>query len=125
MTPGNESPGPLVAVTPMLDIVRPHPLMDAPCGQRVKRDTEVHLPENDSLHIQVKLLEFKGDLEHTNLNLQTLHTQVGEHFDILGQGLVEARREDLHRIQELEAQMQRMGEEMAMKEAIIASLARI
>ena len=108
----------------MLDVVRPHPLMDAPHGQRVQRDTEVHLPENDSLHIPAKLLEVKGDLEHTNLNLQTLHTQVGEQFDILGQGVVEARREELHRIQELEAQMQRMGDEMAMKEVIIASLAQ-
>ena len=50
MTPGNESPGPLVGVTPMLEVVRPHPLMDAPYGQRVKkaihaRVTEVQLPE--------------------------------------------------------------------------------
>ena len=101
--------------------------MDAPYGQRVKkaihaRVTEVQLPENDSLHIQVKLLEVKGDLEHTNLNVQTLHTQVGEQFHILGQGVVEARKEDLRRIQELEEQVQRLVDEMAMKEVIIASL---
>ena len=93
--------------------------MDALHGQRVKRDTEVHLPENDS-----KLLEVKGDLEHTNLNLQILHTQVGEQFHILGQGVVEARKEDLRRIQELEEQVQRLVDEMATKEVIIQSLAQ-
>ena len=52
--------------------------MDAPCEQRVERDTEVQLPENDSLHIQVKLLEVKGGLEHTNLNVQELQTQFSQ-----------------------------------------------
>ena len=107
-----------------LDVVRPHPLMDAPCGQKEKRDTEVQLPEMDTLHIQVKFLEVKGDLEHTKLNVQELHTQVVQQFDILGRGVVEARKEDLRRIQELEEQMQRLVDEMATKEVIIQSLAQ-
>ena len=36
--------------------------------------------------------------------------------------MVEARQEDLCRIQELHVQMQRMREDMSMKEVIIASL---
>ena len=41
-----------------------------------------------------------------------------------GGGVVEARKEDLRRIQELEEQVQRLVDEMAMKEVIIASLAQ-
>ena len=53
--------------------------------------------------------------------MQELHQQIGQPFEVLGRGVVEAHQQDLCRIQELEVQMQRMREHMAMKEVIIAS----
>ena len=49
-----EFPGPLVGGMPMLDVVRPHPAMDVPPGQRAKRALHTQVTEAHTRMVRVE-----------------------------------------------------------------------